>query len=437
MNITKNEIINFVSENDIKFIRLAFCDIFGTQKNISITPRALKKAFEEGISFDASAFAGFMKVEASDLLLFPDPSTLSVLPWRSFSEGDVIRLYCNIKYPNGMPFEGDGRYLLQNAVKEARKQNLTCMFGTECEFYLFEDASTLIPYDNAGYFDVAPLDKGENVRRQICITLEEMGIHPESSHHEQGPGQNEIDFKYADALEAADNFITFKAVVKNIASANGLFASFLPKPLSGKPGNGVHINLSLFRNGENIFQTQTGTKHSAICESFIAGILYRVREISLFLNTLTNSYARFGEFEAPKYVTWSHQNRSQLIRIPHAKKEMQRMELRSPDPCFNPYLAFTLLIYAGLEGISKQSPLPKPCNLNLFSASHEDTKEYEILPQTLNEAIMLAKNSNIVKSIVPERTLKSYLAVKQREWETFFSSSDRNKIEYDMYFQRY
>ena len=437
MNISKNEILNFVSENDIKFIRLAFCDIFGTQKNISITPRALKKAFEEGISFDASAFSGFTKVDASDLLLFPDPSTLSILPWRSFSEGNVIRFYCNIKYPNGTPFEGDGRYLLQNAVKEARKQNLTCMFGTECEFYIFEDSTILKPYDNAGYFDVAPLDKGENIRRQICITLEEMGIYPESSHHEQGPGQNEIDFKYSDALEAADNFITFKSVVKNIAASNGLFASFLPKPLSGKPGNGVHINLSLFRNGKNIFQTHTESGHSATCESFIAGILYRIREISLFLNTLTNSYARFGEFEAPKYVTWSHQNRSQLIRIPYAQKEMQRMELRSPDPCLNPYIAFTLLIYAGLEGIAEQMPLPKPCNLNLFSASHECTKKYEILPQTLNEAILLAENSSFIQNILPKRIIKSYLSVKQREWETFFSSSDRNKTEHDMYFQRY
>ncbi len=390
MNISKNEILDFVSENDIKFIRLAFCDIFGTQKNISITPRALKKAFEQGISFDASAFAGFTKVDASDLLLFPDPSTLSILPWRSFSEGNVIRLYCNIKYPNGTPFEGDGRYLLQNAVKDAIKQNLSCMFGTECEFYIFEDSKILKPYDNAGYFDVAPLDKGENIRRQICITLEEMGIYPESSHHEQGPGQNEIDFKYSDALEAADNFITFKSVVKNIAAMNGLFASFLPKPLCGKPGNGMHINLSLFRNGKNIFQTHTEEGHSVTCENFIAGILYRIREISLFLNTLTNSYARFGEFEAPKYVTWSHQNRSQLIRIPYAQKEMQRMELRSPDPCLNPYIAFTLLIYAGLEGIAKQMPLPEYCNLNLFSAFHEHTKKYEMLPQSLNEAILLA-----------------------------------------------
>lgn len=439
MNHTMSDVVDFIEENDVKFIRLAFCDIFGVQKNISIMPGELSRAFENGICFDASSFAGFMHIEDSDLLLFPDPSTMSILPWRP-SQGRVVRFYCDIKYPNGAPFEGDGRHILREAVAQARALNLTCTFGTECEFYLFEqDANgrpTRIPHDNAGYFDIAPLDRAENVRRSICLTLEEMGIQPESSHHEQGPGQNEIDFKYAGPLEAADNLITFRSVVKTMAQANGLFASFLPKPLAEKPGSGLHINMSLFQNGRNMFENGPDA-HSAVCESFIAGVLNRAAEITAFLNPIVNSYARFGKFEAPRFVSWSHLNRSPLIRIPAASGDTKRMELRSPDPCVNPYLAFSLLIGAGLEGIRSDMLLPPPCNENLFTAAASITSQYAALPQSLHEAVSAANASSFIRTILPQRTVDSYLTAKASEWEQCAAQPDPEKAGFSLHFDRY
>lgn len=438
MNDTMSEVISFINENDVKFIRLAFCDIFGIQKNISIMPGELARAFESGICFDASAFKGFMNIEQSDLLLFPDPATLAILPWRP-SQGRVVRFYCDVRYPNGEPFEGDGRHILKQAIARARRRSLTVKFGTESEFYLFERDEhgnpTLTPHDRAGYFDIAPLDKGENVRRQICLTLEEMGIQPESSHHEQGPGQNEIDFKYSNALEAADNLITFKWVVKTMAAASGLFASFLPKPLTGASGNGLHINISLFQNGKNMFRT--AEEHSLICESFIAGILEHAAELTAFLNPLTNSYHRFGEFEAPKYITWSHQNRSPLIRIPSATGELSRMEMRSPDAGVNPYIAFALLIHAGMDGIEKSMVLPRPCNENLFTASHAVTSQYQALPSSLREAVALANSSAFLRENLPARTFTSYLTAKAEEWERYTYADDKAACERDMYFEHY
>lgn len=438
MDETKSEVLRFVRENDVKFIRLAFCDLFGCQKNISIMPGELARAFQQGVSFDASAVHGFMNVEASDLLLLPDPATLAVLPWRP-SQGRVIRFFCDVQYPDGRPFEGDGRYLLQQAVKRAKRSGLTCKIGTECEFYLFEadekGKPSRIPHDQAGYLDIAPLDKGENIRRQICLSLEEMGIQPESSHHESGPGQNEIDFRYSDALEAADNLVTFQWAVKAISSVNGLFASFLPKPLPGQPGSGLHINLSLFQNNKNLFRTSEG--HSQICESFIAGILKRTVEMTAFLNPLVNSYARFGEYEAPKFVTWSHQNRSQLIRIPAATGEKSRMELRSPDPCLNPYLSFALLIEAGLDGVEQNLTLCPPCNLNLFSAPENETDVYQTLPGSLLDAVNIARKSQFIKRILPEKTASFFLDAKETEWKTYLQSEDKNAALVNLYFLRH
>ena len=438
MSDTMQEVLRFTEENDVKFIRLAFCDIFGIQKNISIMPGELPRAFSSGICFDASAFRGFMNIEHSDLLLMPDPSTLSILPWRP-SQGRVVRFFCDIRYPNGEPFEGDGRHILREAEARARAQGLTCKIGTESEFYLFErdeqGRPTLTPHDRAGYFDIAPLDKGENVRRQICLTLEEMGIQPESSHHEQGPGQNEIDFKYSDALEAAENLVTFKWVVKTMAAGSGLFASFLPKPLPGASGNGLHINLSLFQNGRNMFRTQK--EHSQTCESFIAGILARAGELTAFLNPLTNSYHRFGEFEAQKYITWSHQNRSPLISIPSATGELSRMELRSPDAGMNPYLALALLIHAGMDGIDSGLALPEPCNENLFTARAEVMRKYRSLPGTLRDAVELANGSAFLREHLPERTFTSYLTIKAEEWERYQLADDKEKAEHEMYFEYY
>ena len=438
MTTSISDVLEYIQENDVKFIRLAFCDIFGIQKNISIMPCELDRAFSEGISFDASAFSGFMNIEASDLLLFPDPTTLSILPWRP-SHGRVVRFFCDIRYPDGRPFEGDGRYILRQSIRRLRQLNLECTVGTECEFYLFElDAAgepTLTPHDRAGYFDIAPLDKAENVRRQICLTLEEMGIQPEASHHEQGPGQHEIDFKYSNPLRAADNLTTFKWVVKTSAAANGLFASFLPKPLARRPGSGMHTNLSLFRDGENAFD-RFGQPGSEI-DAFIAGIMSRAREISAFLNPLTNSYDRFGEFEAPRFITWSHQNRSPLIRIPAATGAMRRMELHSPDGALNPYLSFALLLEAGVEGLLAGRTLDAPCDRNLFNDTQDAVRRYPQLPANLGEALQAAEESEFLRRILPERTLGSYLEVKRAEWERYCAAEDKDVAVREMYFIRY
>lgn len=436
MNYTISEVLQFVEENDVKFIRLAFCDIFGVQKNISIMPSELPRAFNTGISFDASSIDGFMNIDESDLFLVPDPSTLSILPWRP-SRGRVVRFFCDIKYPDGRHFEGDGRYILKNVLNELKEMKYICKVGTEFEFYLFETDEngfpTKKPFDMGTYFDIAPIDKGENIRREICLTLEEMNITPESSHHESGPGQNEIDFKYDDALTTADNFVTFKSVVKSVAARNGLYASFMPKPLKNESGNGLHINLSLFKNGLNIFKTEID-EHSQAAESFIAGILERIQEITLFLNPITNSYSRFGNFEAPKYISWSHQNRSQLIRIPASKGENSRMELRSPDPSCNPYIALALIIKAGMEGIKKGIKLIPSYNFNMYE--NKNSKDFKKLPENLEEAIILAEKSDFIKSVIPNKTLEKYISIKRKEYSLYSNSEDKENFELFNYFYR-
>ena len=440
MNQTIREIMEFIEEHDAKFIRLAFCDIFGVQKNISIMSSELERAFTEGISFDASFVDGFMNVEDSDLLLFPDPATMATLPWRS-SQGMVVRFFCFIRYPDGRPFEGDGRYLLSKTIQKTRKRQMNCKIGLECEFYLFEKDEngnpTRIPQDQAGYLDIAPLDKGENIRRNVCLTLEEMDIHITSSHHKGGPGQNEIVFRHTNVLDAADNLITFKSVVKTLAFQNGLYASFLPKPLPGKNGSGLHVNLSLSNlKDENLFRIGGG-EHNPDCESFIAGILDKAVDMSVFLNPLINSYARFGEFGAPEHISWSHQNRSQMIRIPAARGAYARMEMRSPDPCLNPYLAFHLLIEAGLWGIEKKLNLTPPCNIDLYDAEDEDLEGYTMLPKNLKAAVKLAEQSEFIRGALPEKTIECYISAKKKEWQDYILSEDKSVKEDALYFLYY
>ena len=285
----------------------------------------------------------------------------------------------------------------------------------------------MVTHDKGGYLDIAPIDKGENIRREICLCLEEMGISPESSHHEQGPGQNEIDFKYSDSLTAADNFITFKSVVKAIAARNGLFASFMPKPIEDNSGNGLHINLSLSKNGINIFENNKWDQESV--KSFIAGILSKVKEITLFLNPVVNSYERFGKFEAPKYISWSHQNRSQLIRIPAATGEKTRIELRSPDSAINPYIAFALIIGAGLYGIENSIKLPEAINENLYTAGDDILKNIDTLPESLEEALSIAKNSKFIKEIIGQEVLDRYIELKENEIREYLNDDDKELIK--------
>lgn len=387
--LTQKEVMEYVEEENVKFIRLAFFDVKGHQKNISIQPSELLRAFSTGISFDASSIEGFNDEAHSDLFLVPEPRTLSILPWRSF-DGSVVRMYCDIYNPDGTLYKNDTRYLLKQALEQAKKAQIEIRCGNEYEFYLFQldekGKATKTPLDQAGYMDIAPFDQGEDVRRQICHYMMEMGMEPEASHHEQGPGQNEIDFRYNNPLLAAEDGATLRWVIKTVAQANGLVANFMPKPLKEEAGNGFHINMST----------------NSHMDEFMAGILNHIKEITLFLNPTENSYDRLGEDKAPKYVSWGYNNRSTLIRIPAGNK---RLELRSPDCLANTFLAYTLLIYAGLDGIEKHMTCMEPTSLNLF----KETGEFDVLPQSLKEAKKLAKNSDFIKKYVPENILKAYL----------------------------
>ncbi|MDS0526372.1 type I glutamate--ammonia ligase [Clostridium sp. SHJSY1] len=442
MDQTIAEILSFIEENDIKFIKLQFCDVCGELKSISIMSSQLERAFLHGISFDASSIKGFLNIEESDLFLFPDPSTLAILPWRP-QEGRVARFFCDIKTPDGDIFKGDCRNILKKAVQDLWNLGYTTKVGPECEFYLFktddEGDPILVPHDGAGYFEVAPFDKGENIRREICLTLEEMGVTPESSHHESGPGQNEIDFMHDNALISADNFITYKNVIKTIANLNGLHASFMPKPLLNKSGSGLHINLSISKEDKNLFHTDGA--HNKVAEGFIAGVMDRIKEITAVLNPTVNSYKRFGSFEAPKYVTWSHKNRSQLIRIPASRGEYSRMELRSPDSTCNPYIAFALLIYAGMEGIKEGKVLPEAVEGNLYGdIDNIEVEKFDKLPSNLNESLHIMKNSEFVKKVLGDFVYNKYLAIKSKEWQDYESKctihDEISEWEINNYFYR-
>lgn len=400
MKYSREEVMQYIQEDDVKFIRLAFCDVFGTQKNISIMPDELPRAFAHGIAFDASSIKGFGDETHSDLFLKPDIETLTVLPWRP-EHGKVVRMFSNIIYPSGDIYECDTRNLLKEAVKHAADAGVFFDFGAEQEFYLFtldqNGKPTSEPYDEAGYMDIAPEDRGENVRREICLTLEQMGIRPESSHHEQGPGQNEIDFRYSDPLTAADNAMTFQTVVKTIARRNGLHADFSPKPLKDHPGNGFHINISV--------KSADGFD---LLPFVIAGILNKTPEMTAFLNPVPNSYLRFGHAKAPKYVSWSSENRSQLLRIPATIPDSKRAELRSPDPAANPYLAFALIIYAGLYGIQNKLDLPDAVDYNLYTAPNDILRELKEIPDTLEKACAQARQSEFIRAHIPQAILDIY-----------------------------
>lgn len=387
MLYTESEVLEFVQEEDVKFIRLAFFDTTGKQKNISIMANQLDRAFKEGISFDASAVTGFKSPEKSDLFLHPDPSTLAILPWRP-NTGKVVRMFCNIRYPDGTPYERDCRALLQNAIKKAKDEcGVSFFIGSEVEFYLLKldenGNPTKTPFDNGGYMDIAPEDKGENIRREICFTLEQMGINPEASHHEEGPGQNEIDFHYSDPLTAADNTATFKWIVRTRAASNGLYADFSPKPLENEAGSGMHINISCSDESK--------------LPNAIAGILAHIEEITYYLNHSEQSYNRLGEFKAPKYICWGYGNRSVLIRVP-ASKSIKRIEIRSGDPECNPYIVFSLLIHAAIDGIKNNMQPPAPVEDNLFDENN--AKNVKTLPDTLDYAKEIAYSSDFIKSIL-------------------------------------
>lgn len=426
MHYSKEDILAMVEENGVKFIRLQFTDILGTLKNVAITDRQLEKALNNQCMFDGSSINGFVRVEESDMYLRPDLDTFVIFPWRP-QQGKVARLICDVYMPDGTPFEGDPRYILKKAINKAEAMGYTMNVGPECEFFLFEvdnDGNpTLKTNDKGSYFDLGPIDLGENARRDMTLALEDMGFEIETSHHEVAAGQNEIDFKYADALVTADNVTTFKYVVKSIAQRHGLYATFMPKPLHGVNGSGMHVNISLMKNGKNVFYNEDDELGlSSVAYNFIAGVLKHIKEICPITNPLVNSYKRLvPDYEAPVYIAWSAKNRSPLIRVPAARGEGTRIELRSPDPSANPYLVLACLLLAGLEGIKNNLEPPKCIDRNIFDLSREERKREHIenLPESLHEAIAYMQKSDLVKEALGKNTFEYYIMAKEVEWDNY------------------
>ncbi|MCI8509753.1 MAG: type I glutamate--ammonia ligase [Lachnospiraceae bacterium] len=423
---TKQDIMKLVEEEDIEFIRLQFTDMFGTLKNVAITASQMEKALDNKCMFDGSSIEGFVRIDESDMYLYPDLNTFEIFPWRP-QHGKVARMICDVYRPNGMPFEGDPRYILKKVLKEAADMGYSFDVGPECEFFLFhtddEGRPTTISHEKAGYFDISPLDLGENARRDIILNLEAMGFEIEASHHEVAPAQHEIDFRYTNALKAADNMMTFKLVVKTIAKRHGLFASFMPKPVYGVCGSGLHINMSLSKDGINIFNdhsAENGVSQEAY--QFIAGIMHHMKGMTLVANPIVNSYKRLlPGFEAPMYITWSEGNRSPLIRIPSTRGTNMRVELRSPDPAANPYLLFAVCLAAGLDGMKKEMDIPKSIDGNIYEMSKKELEAQgiEAIPSNLSKACHYFEDDGFMKEVLGEHVHAKYLDAKRKEWNRF------------------
>ena len=439
---TKEDIIKLVEENGVRFIRLQFTDIFGSLKNVAITEKQLKKALDNEIMFDGSSIDGFVRIEESDMYLRPNLDSFVIFPWRP-QQGKVARLICDIYRPDGTPFDGDPRYALRRAIADAKELGYEMNVGPECEFFLFETDenghATTITQDKAGYFDLAPTDREENARRDMTLALEEMGFEIEASHHEVAEGQNEIDFKYGPALETADKIMTFKLVVKSIAQRHGLHASFMPKPIFGINGSGMHVNMSLFKDGENVFADPSDKNGlSKVAYQFIAGILKNIKGLSAVTNPLVNSYKRLVPgYEAPVYLAWSCSNRTALIRVPASRGAGTRIELRCPDPSANPYLVLAVLLQAGLEGIKNNLEVEEETVANIFAMSDRERKEAGIdnLPNNLYEAVNFMKESELAKKALGEHIYENYVEAKEAEWDDY-----RTKVhdwEIENYLDRY
>ena len=423
---TKQDIVRMVEEEDVEFIRLQFTDMFGTLKNIAITKSQLEKALNNECMFDGASIEGFVRIEESDMYLYPDLDTFTIFPWRP-QQGKVARIICDVYRADRTPFEGDPRYILKRTVKKAEEMGYQLDVGPECEFFLFhtdEDGTpTTITHERAGYFDLGPVDLGENARRDMVLTLEEMGYEIEASHHEAAPAQHEIDIKYDEALKTADSIMTFKLAVRTIAKRFGLFASFMPKPKTGINGSGMHLNLSISRNGKNIFaDSEDVLGLSKEAYYFIGGIMKHMRGMAAVTNPLVNSYKRLVPgYEAPVYVAWSAKNRSQLIRIPVAPKESTRIELRCPDPAANPYLALAVCLAAGLDGIEHQIEPPKAVSTNMLDITLEEKERLQIqsLPMNLKEALDELEKDKFIQEVLGEHIYQKYTSAKRKEWEAY------------------
>ncbi len=439
---TKEQLHKIIEERDIRFIRLQFTDIFGVLKNITTTTKRLDKLLDEGCMFDGSSIDGFARIEESDMLLMPDIDTFEIFPW-SNPKGRTARFICNVYLPDGTPYESCPRNILKKQLKRAADMGYSMNIGPECEFFLFQKDEngkpTTVTNDDGGYFDLAPLDTGGGARRDICLALEEMGFEIEASHHECALGQHEIDFKYGNALRMADDVMTFKIVVKRIAQMHGLHATFMPKPVYGIAGSGMHINMSLCKEKTNMFyDTNDELGLSKLAYNFMAGILNHAKGLALLTNPIINSYKRLVPgFEAPCYIAWSAKNRSPLVRVPHATGSATRIEMRNPDPTANPYLTFAGILAAGIDGINKNSIAPPPVNKNIYTLTNAERKKYKVnaVPANLLEAMGYFEEDPLMKEFLGESAFNKYLAGKKAEWYDY--STHVHQWETDRYLTKY
>lgn len=424
---SKEDILKMAEEKNVRFIRMQFTDILGIVKNVAITVKQLEDALDNKIMFDGSSIDGFTRIQESDMYLRPDYDTFTIFPWRPEEGGSVARLICDVYMPDGTPFSGGPRNVLKKALKEAEEMGYEMNVGPEPEFFLFQldenGEATTKTHDNGGYFDLGPIDKGINARRSIVLALEEMGFEVEASHHEVAPGQHEIDFKYAPALETADNIATFKFVTKSIAHEHGLHATFMPKPIFGENGSGMHVHQSLFKDGENVFYDENDRLGlSKTAYHYIGGLLKHARAITAITNPSINSYKRLVPgYEAPVYVAWSSANRSALIRIPAARGAGTRLELRNPDPSANPYLAIAVMLKAGLDGIKNEIEPPAEVLENIYemSAAKKEESNIESLPANIDEAVALLLKDEVITSVLGDHVLEHFVAAKKVEWDEY------------------
>jgi glutamine synthetase len=433
---SKQDIIRIVEEQDVRFIRLQFTDIFGILKNVAITPAQLPIALANDCMFDGSAIEGFARVEESDMKLHPDLDTFVIFPWRP-QQGKVARLICDVYTPEGAPFTGDPRHCLRRVQMEAAAMGYTFNVGPECEFFLFQNDDsgrpTTMSRDEGSYFDLEPIGQGEDVRREVVFTLEDMGFQIEASHHEVAPGQHEIDFRFDEALKTADNIQTFKLAVKSVARRYGMHATFMPKPLRGMSGSGMHCNLSLFKNGVNAFADPDRREGlSDLAQSFVAGLLEHIRAVCAITNPLVNSYKRLVPgYEAPCHIAWSAKNRSPLIRVPAARGEMTRIELRNPDPACNPYLTLAVILAAGLDGIRRGLTPAPTADVNIYQLSEAERRVRNIgtLPADLKEALDEMEKDSLISQVLGEHIMQKYLAAKRQEWDSYRTSISQWEID--------
>ena len=441
---TKESILKAAKEDGVEFVRLQFTDLFGIMKNIAMPVSQLEKALNNECMFDGSSIDGFVRIDESDMYLHPDYDTWATFPWRKHLNAQTGRLICSVyKADNETPFEGDPRNILQKVIDEAAEMGYGFNVGPECEFFLFKTDENGKPLaelnDEAGYFDLNPIDHGENCRRDICLALEEMGYTVEAAHHEAAPGQHEIDFKFGDVMTTADRVMTFKHVVKTYATKHGLHATFMPKPICGINGSGMHTNMSLYdiKTGKNVFDDPNGELGlSKEAFAFIAGILEHVKGLTVFANPTVNSYKRLVPgYEAPSYLTWSTSNRSVLVRIPASRGKGTRIELRSPDPTCNPYLEMALCLAAGLDGIKRGLSPQNPNDENIYALSKKEKKQIEHLPTTLKEAIKEAEADPFIKEVLGDHIYSNYIAGKKAEWNEY--RRQVSQWEIDKYMMNY